>query len=200
LVDLNRQYSETPMGRRLFVGDSFDRTLKLWSGHQRLLHGFRKLPSCFCHHDAFRKNLMARHNSDETVAIDWAITGFGRIGEEIGITTAISLSWMTVPASQAKALDEAVFSGYIEGLSDAGWRGDVRMARFGYTVNAFLIAGAALMFWHLGNIQKPEESMAGAENPTGLSRDEAMAQWSEMQFFLMDLGDEAYELLETHLS
>jgi hypothetical protein len=114
--------------------------------------------------------------------------------------TALSLSWMTVPASQAKALDEAVFSGYIEGLSDAGWRGDVRMARFGYTVNAFLIAGAALMFWHLGNIQKPEESMAGAENPTGLSRDEAMAQWSEMQFFLMDLGDEAYELLETHLS
>jgi hypothetical protein len=70
------QYEATPIGKRLFVNNSFERTLSLWSGHQRLLEGFVKLPITFCHHDAFRRNLLARDHSSGTVAIDWSLVGF----------------------------------------------------------------------------------------------------------------------------
>jgi hypothetical protein len=195
IVERCAPYATTPIGKRLFVGDAFERTLHLWSGHQQLLNGFVKLPTCFCHHDAFRRNLFTPTTGTKTVAIDWALTGLGRVGEEIGVTTAVSLTFTEVAAHQARDLDRAVFTGYVEGLWDAGWRGDRRQARLGCTVNAFLLVGTVWRLAWLERLQQPEVWQADLEAFIGRPLDEVIDQWAEMQLFLLDLGEEAYQLL-----
>ena len=50
--------------------------------------------------------------------------GYGGIGAEIGITTAVGLSLLEVAGDQAREFDQITFSAYVEGLRDAGWQGD----------------------------------------------------------------------------
>lgn len=198
LLESSPQHAKTPFGQCWFPGDSFERSYKVWKKHQRLLEAFERLPVCYCHHDAFRRNLFARQNAAgavETVAIDWQITGFGRIGEEVGITTANNLVWMEAPVSEAKELDEAVFSGYIEGLRAAGWRGDVREARLGYTVNAVLLVG---MFWPMYHLTAMQEAnwVNDMETMIGHPVDDVMKVWASAQLFLLELADEAFRLAD----
>lgn len=154
-----------------------------------------KLPITFCHHDAFRRNLLARDHRSGTVAIDWSLVGFGRVGEEIGVTTTVSLSCMEVTASQARELDQVVFTGYVEGLRDVGWQGDVRQVRLGYTANAFLLKGAASMLIWLEILQNPEEQR-NIESLIGRSFDDILHQWAELQPLLLDFAEEAYQLVD----
>jgi hypothetical protein len=170
----------------------------LLSQAEPLLQAFERLPVCYCHHDAFRGNLLDRRRSDgssETVAIDWALTGFGRIGEEIGVTIAVDLGFLEVPARQARELDQAVFAGYIDGLHDAGWRGDVRQARFGCTVNAAILNGISWNLYFLEFLQKPEGT-AVFEGVINRPFDSCIEQYAEMMPFILGLGDEALTLLE----
>ena len=44
--------------------------------------------------------------------------GYGRIANLL----AASLIWFEYDSVEAKGLDEAVFSGYLHGLRDSGWR------------------------------------------------------------------------------
>lgn len=196
-AERSQQWADTPLARRWFGRDGLDRTLKLWSQVEPLLQAFERLPVCYCHHDAFRRNLLDRtlpDGSSETVAIDWSITGFGRIGEEIGVMTSVDLGFFEVPASQAQELDQAVFAGYIDGLRDAGWRGDERLARLGCTVNAVILNGLSRLYF-LEILQKPEETdmLAGVINRPF---EAIIEQWAEMLPFILGLGDEAVALIE----
>lgn len=195
-----RQYANTPLARRWFGKNGFERTLTLWAQLPRLLHAFEQLPVCYCHHDAHRRNLLDRplHNGvSETIAIDWALTGFGRIGEEVGVTTAVSLEFLEVPVAQARELDQAVFTGYLEGLRDVGWRGDERLARLGYTINAFLLVGSN--FAWLEDLLTPD-GRALAESIIGRPFDTIIEQLAEMWPFLLELGNEALVLTNLYLS
>jgi hypothetical protein len=197
LVEQCHQYAETPVARRLFVGDAWERTLRLWAMRQPLLAAFERLPICFCHHDAYRRNLLLRTTGDgqtATVAIDWGITGFGRVGEDAGMTTAVGLGFLEVPSHQARELDQAVFTGYIDGLREAGWRGDMRLARFGYAVNAATVEGIVWMMHCLEQLQTPE-GVSGLEAIVGHPADTMIDAWATMQPFLLDLGEEALTLL-----
>jgi hypothetical protein len=198
LVEQCRQYDETPVARRLFLGDAWERTLRLWAVRQPLLAAFERLPICFCHHDAYRRNLLLRTASDgqtETVAIDWAIVGFGRVGEEAGMTTAVSLGFLEAPGHQAGELDQAVFAGYIDGLREAGWHGDRRLARLGYAVNAATVEGIVWMMYCLEQLQTPEGA-SGLEGLVGHPVDTMIDAWATMQPFLLTLGEEALTLLD----
>jgi hypothetical protein len=165
---------------------------------QRLLEAFERLPVCFCHHDAFRRNLFASQDSagsSRTVAVDWAITGFGRIGEEAGITTANNLIWLEVPTDQAKELDQTVFSGYLDGLSAAGWKGDTRLARLGYLSSAVLVTGLACAMLNLDLMGKVDW-VALTEHAIGHPVVDVLEAWAAAQLFLLDLADEAFALVD----
>jgi hypothetical protein len=195
-------YSETKVNRWLSK-ESIARIMRLWAARQTLLAGLGRLPGCFCHHDAFRRNLMLRHSQSggpcersamETVAIDWSYTGPGKVGQEIGVTTAIALQFMDVAANQARDLDEAIFTGYSAGLADAGWQGDLQLVRFGYTVTAALTFGVAFSVliangWHRA------ENFARAEAIVGHPIADIIEQYAVVHPFLLDLGDEALALL-----
>jgi hypothetical protein len=190
------RFSETDLGCWL-SSESVDRMLRLWERRQPLLTALDRLPTCFCHHDAFRRNLLLRQSDDgtaKTVAIDWSYTGPGKLGQEIGITVAVDLQFMDVPARMAQELDKTIFAGYSAGLRDAGWQGDLRLARFGQTVTAALTFGVAFSVIIAGLLQSPDAAATG-EAIIGHPIDEIVEQWTEMLPFLLDLGDEALALM-----
>jgi len=191
------RFSETDLGSRWLSEQSIERIVALWEMRQPLLAALDRLPTCFCHHDAFRRNMMLRKTESgttETVAIDWSYTGYGKVGQEIGITTATNLFFMEIAAKHAKELDNTIFRGYCAGLRDAGWQGDLQLARFGYTVTAALTSGVAFTVI-IANIMNEPAGIAMGEVIIGHPTDDIMKQYGELQPFLLDLGDEALALL-----
>jgi hypothetical protein len=95
---------------------------------QRLQAALDRLPVCLCHHNAFRRNLLARGTAAgaQTVAIEWYMVGYGSVGEKTRIPTAMNLLFLEV----------------------AGWRGDARLTRFGYTASATRRALHWRPAWH----------------------------------------------------
>ena len=200
-IDQIHQWAEAPLVRRWFGPNGLERILDLWSHCPQLLAAFERLPVCYCHHDAHRRNLLERQRPDgttETVAIDWALTGFGRIGEEAGVTMTASLELMEIAANQAQELDQAVFSGYIDGLHDAGWAGDVRLARLGYTVNACL--GTVLGNFYFLEAMQTAAGITFLEAFIGQPLAVMIEQWAETLPFCLDRYDEALALAERGLA
>jgi hypothetical protein len=189
------QLTQTPMGQYIFRGDSITRLSHLWQEAKPLLQAFERLPVCFCHHDAFRRNLIFRktpEGMDETVAIDWAFLGFGRVGEEIGVTTAITIAFADLPASETPALHQAVFAGYVSGLRAAGWCGDVRQVRLGYLISAAIrMAVACLAFIRV--VGTPE-AFTPWEPTFRKPFDDFGEHVAQALPFFLNLGDEAVAL------
>jgi hypothetical protein len=124
-----------PLLRRFLPGNSGRKLLDLWAERDRLFTALEELPPTICHFDAFRRNLFARRvgGRDQTVLIDWAFVGRGPIGADIVSMVWVSLAMLEVKSSQAKTLGALVFKGYVDGLRDAGWKGDAELARLGFT-------------------------------------------------------------------
>ena len=134
-----RESTAHPMVCRAYPPEVVDSLLSLWAERERSLDALDRLPRTLCHGDAFRRNLFGRRTQDgleQTVAVDWAGVGTGWIGMEIRPLIGSTLFLREVQLSQAKELDEIVFEGYLEGLRDAGWRGDPREARLGLTAGS----------------------------------------------------------------
>ena len=92
-----RSLSYHPLAQLWFRDDSVERTLRLWRERASFLAALDRLPRSLCHHDAFRRNLLARGGPGgqaQTVAIDWAIMGTGAVGEEIAALVGISLRYL----------------------------------------------------------------------------------------------------------
>lgn len=194
-----QHFAATQLGKAWLRGNCVERICTLWEKRTSLLDTLAQLPICLCHHDAFRRNLLAckaADGSDKTVAIDWSYLGFGRVGQEIGITTAVNLQFMEIPGEQAHELDAAIFEGYCAGLADAGWGGDRRLVRFGYTTTAALSIGVASTNWLAARLTS-REGVTLVEGVLGHPVDAIIAQWGEILPFLLDLGDEALSLLNT---
>lgn len=190
-------YTHSALGRRWLTPHSVERMLKLWANRQTVLQLVDRLPVCLCHHDAFRRNLLARdgtNSTPQTIAIDWAYIGYGGVGQDVGLTTAINLSWMEVASHLAKELDCVIFESYLDGLHDAGWQGDVRLARFGYTATAAMVTGVCYAI-AAGTMLATPEGIAMQATIVGQPFDEIVEQWAVTQPFLLDLGDEALQLM-----
>ena len=175
-----------------------ERVERLLVNYQSLLPLLDKLPTCLCHHDGFRRNLLAVDGVNakaQTVAIDWSMIGYGGVGEEIGITTSIALSWLEVAGDKAKEMDRITFESYVDGLRDCGWQGDIRLARFGYTATASLVTGVTWAMFMSGPLST-DEGARGLELVIGYKLDDILEQWAMIQPFLLDLGDEALRLAD----
>src|SRR5262249_28318610 len=136
-----------------------DDVLRLWESHAVLMDALDRLPQTFCHMDAYRPNLFIRRNAqgiDRTVAVDWVFAGVGAVGEEIANLLAASLIWLEYDAAATGRLDTTVFSGYVEGLREAGWKEDSRLARLGYAAACALRWGVVGLWW-LKSLTSAEE-------------------------------------------
>jgi Phosphotransferase enzyme family len=190
-------FLEQPRLRSAF-GQGFKEDVShLWTSYEALFAALDQLPQTFCHLDAYRPNLFLRrdrHGSDQTVAVDWVFTGIAAVGEEIANLLAASLIWFEYDAVEARKLDEAVFSGYLDGLREAGWQGDSRIVRLGYTAACALRWGIVGLWWmrSLGNAGKEAELESHWNHPLP----ELISQWTQTINYLLGLAQEAYRLIK----
>jgi hypothetical protein len=192
-----RDLLDHPLVRRGWPGGASDRLFRLWDERGRFLDALGRLPQTLCHLDLFRRNLFARKTADgddQTVVIDWAYVGKSAIGEELVPLALASIAFNEVDVDQAQALDEVVFEGYLEGLRDAGWRGDPRQARLGYT--------AASLRFRFAELNKAIDMMLDEsqhpflERVFGCSMEENQDHWAQVGNLVDSLTDEARELMD----
>jgi hypothetical protein len=169
---------------------------RLWAEREQFLEALDHLPRTLCHFDAWRTNLFVRlspEGQDQTVAIDWAFAGIGAIGEEINPLVWASLTFFEIELEEARALDRLVFEGYVAGLREAGWRGDVQQARFGYVASAALRYGIPLL-WGLADALD-DSRHAAVEEQFGRPVAEILKRRAEGTYLLLELAEEARGLL-----
>ncbi|MBL8153657.1 MAG: phosphotransferase [Anaerolineae bacterium] len=135
--------------RRWLPDEIMTRAARLWDDRHVFLDALDRLPQTLCHYDAFRRNLLIRQRPDgsaQTVAVDWSFLGGGPLGAELVALFWVSYVFAEARADQTQELDACLFENYVEGLRTAGWRGDPRLARLGYTAAMGLrrLAGMAI--------------------------------------------------------
>jgi hypothetical protein len=118
------------------------RVVRLWREREAFFGALARLPQTLCHLDLFRHNAFAVRSlgrepaaevADATVAVDWASLGTAAVGEELAPLVFISPLVGDAAPERARELGEVAFEGYLKGLRDAGWAGEARLVRLGYT-------------------------------------------------------------------
>ena len=140
-VELLLNSMEHPLIRHALPGISAGFIQEIWEGRHGILEMVERLPQTLCHLDAFRRNLFSRRTADgrdQVVAVDWSFLGIAAVGEEIAPLVNGSVAFGAVSPAEELELERIVLEGYLEGLHDAGWRGNPDLVRFGY---------AATLYW-----------------------------------------------------
>jgi hypothetical protein len=184
-----------PLVMRYLPNDMYQWMQRVWSEHDAWIDRIESQPQTLSHGDIFRRNLFARrdvHGDQQTVLIDWAFLGSAAAGEEMAPLVAGSLNFLDVANAQAAALDQVVFEGYLEGLRDAGWRGDPREVRFTYAASSILkysVGVYGVAFWVADESQYPL-----LEQIFGHPVEELVDVWADTTRFLHHLSDEMHSL------
>ena len=187
---------EHPFVQRTFSPDGTDAFFRLYEERDAFFDALDRLPQTLCHYDAFSRNLFARRGADgedETVAIDWSFMGIAALGEEIVPLVFATLGFGEVDPGQADALEEVVFTGYLDGLENVGWQGDPCQVRLGFTAGAirYVFAGIRTFLAMLTD----EERRAQFEQQEGYSMEEIVHRLGQVRRFNYRLIAEARELM-----
>jgi hypothetical protein len=93
------------------------------------------------------------------------------------------------------AFADAIFTGYLEGLRDAGWHGDPAPVRLGFLCTAVVrwsLNAACLVLQPLAT--DDVAARAATERWWGRPLPELLERWVPLTFFLLDQADEALRL------
>ncbi|RMF76489.1 MAG: hypothetical protein D6737_20040 [Chloroflexi bacterium] len=184
---------DNPLIAQVLPGDGVARVLRLWDEHQHFLDALDKLPQTLCHHDAFRRNLFAQ--GDTTVAVDWGFVGIGAVAEDLAAMVWVTLFFMEVSSADIHEFDRISYDSYLTGLRDAGWQGDERLVRLGYTIAVPMRRFVTL--WH----DLPKFLDAGRHHALEAMMqhpiDDIIAHFVKLDHFTAQLTNEARELYAT---
>jgi hypothetical protein len=109
--------------------------LRLRANRERLLSLSEGLPRTVSHLDVWPNNLI-RRPSGEVVLLDWAFTGDGAVGEDVGNLVPDSVLDLLFPHDALDELDARLTRAYVRGLRDAGSDIDERIVRLGICASA----------------------------------------------------------------
>jgi hypothetical protein len=188
-----RALGNHPLLRREWPDETLiDRSVRVWREREIFFAALARLPQTLSHLDFFRLNLFAVSSPggiDETVAIDWANLGTAAVGQELAPLLCASTIWAGERADQARELGETCFDGYLEGLREAGWKGDRRLVRLGYTAGIIEFCGT-LTQWAIAD----PTFLASIENAWGPFTD-FLDRAAVVRPYMLDLTDEARDLM-----
>ncbi len=111
-------------------------------------------------------------------------------GEEVGQTLSVASAFFDVEPADLPALDEALFAGYLAGLTDAGWRGDPRRVRLAYAAHAAL----RNLFNAVGASVPDAAGRARARRNYGQSWEDLAGRRAAVRPYLLALAAEARDL------
>ena len=186
-----------PLFAELLPDDTVDRMQRLWRERAQFLATLDRLPSTFCHRDSVSRNLMSRPRpgrAEATVVLDWGMAGYGLLGEELVPLFAGTLQFVAVEIECIAELERLIFAGYMAGLRAAGWQGDERLVRFGFTALAALKLGVADPAIKFPRVAQRAASLPADAEPPRLLSPGGYAQAAALQIHLLDMGDEARSL------
>jgi hypothetical protein len=134
--------------------------------------------------------------------IDWATAGSGSIGVDSGMLMGVATQRKFFDAVERQDLDQSIFSHYLAGLRSAGWNGDERLIRFGYTAT---IALKILIGYLPDELRQwlDDSWYAAYEEQTGSSIGDFADRVADSLGWLVERGEEAIALLahmERHLT
>jgi hypothetical protein len=169
-----------------------NRLERLWTAREALLRKAENLPQTFCHLDAIRRNLYRcdRRDSARTVAFDWEWAGIAAVGEDLAPLVAGSLCMGDAAAADGVRLEAVAFTGYMDGLLEAGWRGnaaDVRLAYCAASALRYGLWGA----WLAGKLAREEDGHAVVSAFFARPVDAVVQQFALLLPLLLDHADEA---------
>jgi hypothetical protein len=185
-----------PLQRQLYPPPVVTELRRLWDERERFLTALDRLPWTFCHHDAFRRNLLVRQGpeGEELVALDWTQAGHGAVGEELAQLVVASLLYFETMGISPRDLDAACFAGYVAGLREAGWAEEERLVRLGFTADAALHNTIGLLPRVLPMVTDPTLRPA-VEDMLRRPFAEVVEGWAELWPFQFELADEARAML-----
>jgi Phosphotransferase enzyme family len=185
-----------PLLRQLYPPPVIAELRRLWDERERFLAALDRLPRTFCHHDAFRRNLLVRRGpeGEELVALDWTQAGHGAVGEDLAQLVVASLLYFETAGIAPRDLDATCFAHYVAGLREAGWVGDKRLVRLGFTANAALHNTVGLLHLVLPVVTDPALRL-GVEELLGRPFAEVVDGWAALWSFQLELAEEARALL-----
>jgi len=194
---LIRKSLDNPLVRRTWPGDTFRRLFRLWEERDLYFDALDRLPQTICHLDMFRRNLFARKTADgedQTVVIDWSYVGQGAIGQELVPLTLAGFAFNEVDYNQVQVLEVLAFDGYLQGLHDAGWRGDPKQVRLGYAAASLRYRFAEI--WKAMQMMLDKSQHSRLERVFGVSMEENADHWALVGSFVDSLTDEAFKLMD----
>ncbi|MCY4464831.1 MAG: phosphotransferase [Chloroflexi bacterium] len=187
------QSLEQPLARITLPFEARDEIMAIWGDRQLFRDALSQLPQTLCHNDAFRRNIL--HSDEGLVLLDWALAGRGGIGEELVSLTALAMYYSGITQDYAERLDQAIFSAYVEGLREAGWRGDRKLARIGFTCGMTL-RGLAGVKQDINSLLDPAQHQQLRIVHNSDSLDDIAAFFAEVRRFrLLKMAREARRLL-----
>ena len=185
-----------PLLQRLYPPSVITELRRLWEERESFLAALDRLPRTLCHHDAFRRNLLSRAGpeGEALVAVDWAYMGHGAVGEELVPLVLGSLYFLEAPGITPHELDPACFTAYVAGLREAGWLGDERLVRLGFTADAALRYIVGCLYLMLPMVTDPAQQPL-EEALLGYPLEEVMEAYIALWPFQFELAEEARALL-----
>lgn len=184
-----------PLARLTLPIEAQNEIATIWRDRDLFRQALYRLPQTFCHIDAFRRNLL--HRGEDVVLIDWAVAGRGALGVDLVALVAVSLYYDRYTPQFAQQLDEAVFSGYVNGLAEVGWRGEAALARLGYTCG-MVLRGLAGVKQDINFLLDESEHDRLLRTHNSRSLDDIARFFAEIRHFrLLKMAREARGLLAT---
>ena len=133
--------------RQIFSDQQIAELLRFWDARPAFYDALDALPRTLCHRDIFPPNVCVRRTArgEQSVAIDWAFTGPGAIGEDLAPLVGASLTFCEADPTMAVELEQHCLDGYLDGLHAAGWHGARDDVRFGYLAALVLRYGVGAL-------------------------------------------------------
>ncbi|MHC3469747.1 aminoglycoside phosphotransferase family protein [Streptomyces sp. 7R007] len=125
---------QQPLVRDHFPPGLRHETVRLHHDREWFLQIMEALPRTLGHLDHWPANV--RGDGRESVLFDWAFTGDGALGEDLGNYLPDSVFDLFVPAARLPAYAAAAYEAYLRGLREGGWRGEERLVRLGVCASA----------------------------------------------------------------
>jgi hypothetical protein len=189
---------QSPITQRGFDERKKLRTLQLLADKDHFCDVNDRLPWVLCHYDASRRNFMWTHSpqtgKEELVGIDWAFTGIGGLGNDLGQLFETSLYFFEYDLNDMGTLEAALLDGYLAGIADNNITVDPRLVRLGYLISLSLWMGIMLPGW--AAVMLPADSGVNVQAMFGHTAEEVLAGWVTLQEFCLDRADEARALIQ----
>ncbi|MEU3933398.1 aminoglycoside phosphotransferase [Streptomyces sp. NPDC029044] len=124
-----------PLVQRHFPPGLREDMVRLHHDREWFLTVMESLPRALCHLDQWPANVRSG-GAGTSVLLDWAFTGDGALGEDLGNYLPDAVFDLFVPAAELPGLAKEAYDAYVHGLRESGWRGDERLVRLGVCASA----------------------------------------------------------------